>query len=126
MDLFTYPDWVFPTAPTYWHPKVGLWYQSGGKEGEAPTGPMKELLDLYDKIKAESDLQKRHEYVRRAIRIHINEGPFVLGTVAREPALVIASNRFHNVAKTGILGPWAIVSPATSFPEQCFIRDDQR
>ena len=28
MDLFTYPDWVFPTLPKYWHPKVGKWYEN--------------------------------------------------------------------------------------------------
>ncbi len=48
MDLFTYPDWVFPTLAKYWHPKVGKWYETGGKEGETPTGPLKKLLDLYD------------------------------------------------------------------------------
>jgi len=126
MDLFTYPDWVFPTRPLYWHPKVGEWYESGGKKGEAPTGPMKRLLDLYDKIKQEKDLKKRHEYVRQAVRIHIEEGPFHLGTVARLPHLVIVSNRFHNVPRTGILGPWAVSQPAASFPEQCFIREDAR
>ncbi|MFQ6040865.1 MAG: ABC transporter substrate-binding protein, partial [Candidatus Poribacteria bacterium] len=122
MDLFTYPDWVFPTLPKYWHPKVGKWYETGGKEGEPPTGPMQELLDLYDAIKREKDLQKRHQYVRDAVRIHIKEGPFHLGTVARSPSLIVVGNHFHNVPKDGILGPWAIATPATSFPEQCFIK----
>ena len=122
MDLFTYPDWVFPTLPKYWHPRVGKWYETGGKEGEPPTGPMKKLLDLYDAIKREKDLQKRHQYVRDAVRIHIEEGPFHLGTVARSPSLVVVGNHFHNMPKDGILGPWAIVTPATSFPEQCFIK----
>jgi len=123
MDLFTYPDWVFPTLPKYWHPKVGKWYQTGGKEGEAPTGPMKKLLDLYDAIKEEEDLQQRHKYVQDAVRIHIEEGPFHLGTAARSPSLVIIANHFHNVPNDGILGPWAIVTPATSYPEQCFIQE---
>ena len=122
MDLFTYPDWVFPTVARYWHPKVGKWYETGGEEGEAPTGPMKKLLDLYDAIKEEKDLQTRHEYVRQAVRIHIDEGPFPLGTVARSPSLLVVSDHFHNVPMDGILGPWAIVTPATSYPEQCFIQ----
>lgn len=121
MDLFTYPDWVFPTLPKYWHPKVGKWYKTGGEEGETPTGPLKKLLDLYDEIKREKDLQKRHQYVRDAVRIHIDEGPFHLGTAARSPSLIIVGNHFHNVPDDGILGPWAIVTPATSYPEQCFI-----
>jgi peptide/nickel transport system substrate-binding protein len=124
MDLFTYPDWVFPTRALRWHPIVGRWYETGGEKGEPPTGPMKELLDIYDRMKQEKDLARRHQYVHEAVRIHIGEGPFHLGTCARLPHLVIVSNRFHNVSREGILGPWAIVQPATTYPEQCFIQED--
>ena len=126
MDLFTYPDWVFPTLAKYWHPRVGKWYETGGEEGEPPTGPLKELLDLYDAIKKEKDLQKRHQYVRDAVQIHIDQGPFHLGTAARSPSLVMVKKGFHNVPDNGILGPWAIVTPATSYPEQYFISDVDR
>ena len=123
MDLFTYPDWVFPTLPKYWHPRVGKWYETGGEEGEPPTGPLKKLIEIYDAIKKEKNLQKRHQYVRDAVRIHIEEGPFHLGTAGRSPSLVVVKNRFRNVPTSGILGPWAIVTPATSYPEQYFISD---
>jgi len=122
MDLFTYPDWVFPTSPRSWHPKVGEWYKWGGQRGEPPTGPLKGLLDIYDAMKKEKDIQKRHEYVRQAVRIHIDQGPFVIGTVARRPALVIVTDHFHNVPQKGILGTWAVVQPATSYPEQYYIQ----
>ena len=121
MDLFTYPDWVFPTTGKYWHPQVGKWYESGGERGEAPTGVMVELLDIYDRIKREKDLEARHRLVQDAVRIHIEHGPFHLGTVARTPKPVIVKNNFHNVPDSGILGPWAIAGPATSFPEQFYI-----
>lgn len=123
MDLFTYPDWVFPTTPKYWHPLEGKWYETGGQKGEAPTGPMKKLIELYDAIKKEKDPQKRHQYVREAVRIHIDEGPFHLGTVGRRPQLVLVGNSFHNVPTDGILGPWAIAQPATTYPEQYFIQE---
>ena len=42
MDLFTYPDWVFPTLAKYWHPKVGKWYETGGEKGEPPHWTAKE------------------------------------------------------------------------------------
>ena len=123
MDLFTYPDWVFPTLPKYWHPKVGKWYETGGEEGEPPTGPLKSLLDIYDEIKKEENLQKRHKLVQDAVQIHIDEGPFHLGTVGRAPALVIVAKHFHNVPASGILGPWAIAGPASCFPEQFYIQE---
>ena len=121
IDLCTYPNWIFPTEALYWHPLVGKWYQTGGEKGEAPTPPMTQLLDLYDRIKAEPDMEKRNKLVLDAIRIHIKDGPFTIGAVGRDPRLVIVSNHFHNVARDGILGPWAIGQPATQYPEQCWI-----
>jgi peptide/nickel transport system substrate-binding protein len=122
MDLYTYPDWVFPTTPKYWHPAVGDWYDSGGKKGEAPTGPMKELLEIYARIQKEPDREKCHRLIHEAVKIHIREGPFHLGTVGQVPQLVIVKNSMHNVPHTGILGPWAITQPATSYPEQYFFK----
>jgi peptide/nickel transport system substrate-binding protein len=121
MDLFTYPDWVFPTSGKYWHPQVGKWYESGGTKGEAPTGVMKEFLDIYDQIKREKDLQKRHTLVQEAVKLHIDQGPFHLGTVGRMRMPIIVKNTFHNVPDEGILGPWAIVAPGISFPEQYYM-----
>ena len=82
------------------------------------------VFSLCERIQNEKDLAKRHEQVREAVRIHIKDGPFTLGTVGRRPELVLVSNRFHNVPETGITGAWAVVQPATSFPEQYFIREE--
>lgn len=124
MDIFTYPSWVFPVTQEYWHPREGEWYVTQGQRGEAPTGPLNELTDLYTKITREKDLAKRHDLVRQAVRIHIKDGPFTLGTVGRRPNPVLVTNRFHNVPKNGNTGPWSIAQPATSYPEQYFIRED--
>lgn len=121
MDLFTYPDWVFPTGNRYWHPLTGKWYSTGGKQGEAPVGPAKKLLDIFERIKAEPDLEKSHELVHDAVRIHIDEGPFSLGTVGQTPSPVLVRNRFHNVPDMGVTGPWAVAQPAASYPEQFYI-----
>ena len=121
MDLFTYPEWVFPTGITYWHPLTGKWYQTAGKEGWAPEGPAKDLIDIYEKIKSEPDLDKCHRLIWEAVRIHMEEGPFCLGTVGDTPSAVIIKNNFHNVPDTGVTGPWAVAQPAASYPEQFFI-----
>jgi peptide/nickel transport system substrate-binding protein len=121
MDLFTYPDWVFPTSDIYWHSQVGKWYKTGGKEGEAPTGTTKKLLDIYARIINEKDINKAHQLVHEAVKVHIAEGPFFIGTVGNLPALVIAKNNFRNVPPSDrILGPWAVAGPATSYPETFF------
>ena len=121
MDLFTWPDWVFPTTDTYWHGAVGRWYRTAGKEGEPPTGPMKRLLDLYGRIQSEPDLSRAHALVLEAVRLHAEEGFFALGTVADLPSLVIVRDNFHNVPREPrVMAPWAIAAPATSFPETFF------
>ena len=126
MDLFSFPDWVFPTRNQYWHPQVGRWYATGGEKGEPPTGPMKELLDLYARVQAEPDLEKAHALVLEAIRIHVEEGPFVLGTVADLPELVLLKENFRNVPEEPrVLGAWAIAAPATSFPETFFFEEPE-
>jgi peptide/nickel transport system substrate-binding protein len=123
MDLFMYPDWVFPTRSIYWHPGVGLWYQTGGKQGVAPEpgGFEDRLIKIYQRILQEPDINKAHKLVQDAIRIHIDEGPFSIGTVADCPAPVVVKNNFRNVPTFGILGPWAPGQPGATFPEQYFI-----
>ena len=121
MDLFTFPDWVFPVSDNYWHPLVGEWYQTAGKKGVAPEGPEAELLDLYAKIQREPDLAKAHAIVLDAIRIHLKEGPFVIGTVGGLPSLVVVRDDFRNVPDDPrVLGAWAVAQPAASFPETFF------
>jgi peptide/nickel transport system substrate-binding protein len=127
VDLWTYPDWVFPLRGggegTRAFPQQGKWRQTGGKEGEEPLpgSPAALLQALYDKGLAEPDEQKRHEIVWEAIRIHIEEGPFTLGAAGDQPMPVVLKNNFHNVPPTGVLGPWAPGSPGNKHPEQFYI-----
>lgn len=123
VDIWTYPDWIFPVRDNRAWPLQGKWRQTGGEEGEEPLpgSPAARLQALYDKGLAEPDEQKRHEIVWEAIRIHIEEGPFTLGAAGDQPMPVVVKNNFHNVPETGILGPWAPGSPGNKFPEQFYI-----
>jgi peptide/nickel transport system substrate-binding protein len=79
------------------------------------------LQEIYDQGLAEPDEQRRHELVWEAIRIHIEEGPFVLGAAGDQPMPAVVKNNFHNVPEDGILGPWAPASPGNKHPEQFYI-----
>jgi peptide/nickel transport system substrate-binding protein len=121
MDLFTYPDWVFPTGELYWHSEIGRWYKSKGAKGEAPVGVMKDLLDIYAQILTEKDIERAHILVQKAIELHTAQGLFAIGTAANPPILVIVKNSFRNVpVEPRIMGPWAPAGPATSYPETFF------
>jgi len=124
IDIWTYPDWIFPLRGggegSRAFPMQGLWYQSGGEEGwkPEPDSPAAKLQALYRKGLMEPDIQKRHEIVWEAIRVHIEEGPFVIGASGDQPMPVVCKNFFHNVPEYGVLGPWAPGSPGNVHPEQ--------
>jgi len=124
LDIWTYPDWIFPLRGggegSRAFPMQGLYYQTGGEEGwePEPGSPAAKLQALYRKGLQEPDEQKRHEIVWEAIRVHIEDGPFVIGASGDQPMPVVCKNFFHNVPEYGVLGPWAPGSPGNVHPEQ--------
>jgi peptide/nickel transport system substrate-binding protein len=127
VDIWTYPDWLFPLrgggeGSRSW-PMEGKWRSTGGKEGwePEPGSVAARLQALYDQGVVEPDVQKRHEIVWEAIRIHIDEGPFNLGAAGDQPMPVVVSDKMHNVSTYGLLGPWAPGSPGNQHPEQYWI-----
>jgi peptide/nickel transport system substrate-binding protein len=123
LDLWTYPDWVFPVRNTRMFPLEGLWYETGGLEGMEPEpgSPAAQLQSLYDQGLAEPDVDARHEIVWDAIQIHMDEGPFVIGVSGDQPMPVVIKDYFHNVPEYGVLGPWAPGSPGNMHSEQFWI-----
>jgi len=123
VDIWTYPDWIFPLRDNRAWPMQGKWRQTGGAEGwePEPGSPAAKLQALYDKGMAEPDINERHKIVWEAVRVHIEEGPFTLGAAGDQPMPVIVKNNVHNVPEFGILGPWAPGSPGNTHPEQYWI-----
>jgi peptide/nickel transport system substrate-binding protein len=127
LDLWTYPDWVFPLRGggegSRAFPMQGLWYQTGGAEGWAPEpgSPAARLQALYRQGIATPYPEQRHRIVWDAVQIHIDEGPFVLGASGDQPRPVVVKGNFHNVPEYGILGPWAPGSPGNTHPELYWI-----
>jgi peptide/nickel transport system substrate-binding protein len=73
---------------------------------------------LYDQGVAEPDPAARNAIVWEAIRIHIDEGPFMIGAAGDQAMPVVVGNNFHGIPDLVILGPWAPGSPGNLFPEQ--------
>lgn len=124
MDLWTYPDWLFPVRGagegTRGFPMQGLYYSSGGERGWKPEegSPAARLQEIYRQGLQEPDVQKRHELVWEAIDVYIEEGPFIIGVAGDQPEPVVCKNYFKNVPEYGVLGPWAPGSPGNVSPEQ--------
>ena len=60
------PVWFFPSASTaYWAPLHGLWYSSGGRAGEKPTGDIARIVEIYEQAMTTMD-EKRAGGAREA------------------------------------------------------------
>lgn len=141
-----YPSWVIPNEGTRWAPLYGQWYQVKGtaKEGteldKAPRDrspareeppkddPVYMLQELYDKAKIEPDDAKRDSLVLDMVQIHIDYGPFFIGTVCNTPTPVTFKNNVGNVPTREQLGtggftnPWIMSYFASVYPEQFYFK----
>jgi peptide/nickel transport system substrate-binding protein len=136
-----YPQWLVPLEYTRWAPLEGQWYQQLGTatakkeldvdpwkrhpprmEPEA-DGPIQKLWDLYNQSKVEPDEMKRHELVWEMIKIHISDGPFMMGSVANYPQVMVVKTDLRNVPRKenlmqgGMVNPWIHPTPAVYDPE---------
>ncbi|MGC9468069.1 MAG: ABC transporter substrate-binding protein [Anaerolineae bacterium] len=124
LDLWTYPDWIFPVRGggegTRAFPMAGTWYKTGGEQGwePEPGSAAARLLDIYKRGLQEPDEDKRHELIWEAVDVYIEQGPFILGATGDQPQPVVAKNYMRNVQEYGVLGPWAPGSPGNTHPEQ--------
>jgi len=115
VDIWTFPDWIFPLRDNRAWPMQGKWRATGGDEGEEPEAgsPAAKLQAIYDAGLAEPDEDARHQLVWDAIQIHIEEGPFTLGAAGDQPMPAVIKNNFKNA--------WAPGSPGNVHPEQFYI-----
>jgi peptide/nickel transport system substrate-binding protein len=137
IDIWTYPDWVFPVVNRYYWPLEGRWYAKGkdtcqptspetaykdcGMKPE-PGSPAEMLQAIYEEGQKESDVQKRHELVWRAIReVHVAEGPFVIGIAGDQRMPIVVKNHMRNILDFGVVGPWAPATPGNQVVAQWWI-----
>ena len=114
------PQWYVPTTnTTYWAPLYGLWYATQGKKGEKPTGGIRRLQELYDKMKVTTNKEEKLKIGRKIISLHV-ENLWAIGLV-RLPALCIVKNNLRNVPKDGIQS-WRLKTPGYLNIEQFFFK----
>ena len=139
-----YPQWLVPIEFSRWSPLHGTGYDVRGTPTEgtekdvnpwerkppriAPgdavfSEPIGKLYELYDQSKVEPDAMKRHQLVWDMIKIHVENGPFFMGTVANYPRIILVKEGLLNVPKRedlalgGFVNPWIHPTPAVYDPE---------
>jgi peptide/nickel transport system substrate-binding protein len=131
IDIWTYPDWLFPIVNRYYMPLEGRYYAKGKDTCKAPAdkpydcgvkpaagSPAEKLQALYEKGLAEKDIEKRHQIVWDAIKVNIDEGPFIIGVSGDQAMPIVVKDYMRNILDFGVVGPWAPSTPGNQVPAQ--------
>ena len=109
------PIYQFPFDERSWMgPAFGMWYKSGGKQGEEPPAIFKEVMALYDQYRSSVDPAAQLEYAKEIVKKG-TVGIFSIGTVGMSPGLVVVKDNFHNVVPEHT-SDWLIFTPGTMNP----------
>ena len=92
--------WLFPIADYYYTAsRWGLWGATGGKEGEEPPAEIKQMLEIYNKVREIPSLEERNRLIREALASFV-ENLWAIGIVdqpKRGGIYIVAKNSFRNV-----------------------------
>jgi peptide/nickel transport system substrate-binding protein len=116
------PIYLFPFDERSWMgPAFGMWYKSGGADGEEPPAEIKEVMDLYNQYKVTTDPAQQLEIGKQIVKTS-TEKLWVIGTVGMVPTPVVVKNNFMNVPDTHT-ADWIIMTPGTLDPAHWYFSD---
>ena len=102
-------------------PDLGVWYNTGGAEGQEPPEAMKEALRAYDQIKQTPDTEQKNELFHRILELQA-ENIWVLGLVGGVKETLIVKNHLRNVPDESIFDSLVGRYIGLTAAEQYFIR----
>ena len=124
IDIWPYPDWIFPVVNRYFFPLEGRYYEQGKDNCKvdakvpyscgvkpAADSPGAKLQALYDKGQLSKTIEERHKVVYEALDVYDSEGPFMIGVSGDQPMPIIVKNYMKNILNYGVVGPWAPATP---------------
>lgn len=116
------PIYQFPFDTRSWlAPAFGLWYNTGGAQGEEPSAELMQAIDLYEQYKVTTDPAKQLEIGKQIVRL-ATTNLWSIGTVGLVPTPVVVKNNFMNVAETHT-ADWIIMTPGTQDPAHYYFAD---
>ena len=125
--------WGLISAATVWAPvegvsycmggaRIGLYYQTGGKEGipARPGSMLERLQERYTDVISTVDPAEREAKLLEAYKVHIEDGPLYIGTIGDHPSALIVNNNLRNIPEVGLVASWDLGFPGTADPEQFY------
>jgi len=144
----TFPHWLVPINSGRWAPLYGKWFNIQGtpeegkeldkeprdrtppREKPAEGSPVDRLQKLYLKAISAPTWQERDKLVLEMARIHMEDGPFMIGTAGNYPRIGVVSDRMKNVPRKedltlgGFVNPWR-EQIASNDPPQFYIEEEE-
>ncbi|GAB3401942.1 ABC transporter substrate-binding protein [Flindersiella endophytica] len=136
--------WLMPMEPSRWAPLQGQFYSLRGTPDEKKQldvdpykrtpprmepekgGPVERLWSLAGRVRVETDALKRDALIWEMLKVHIEEGPFFIGSVANYPRVELVKEGLRNIptkeqtGNGGLVNDWHHPTPAAYDPESWF------
>lgn len=96
------------------------WYETGGKEGEEPTGDLRKVLDIFDEITVTADKDEQVKLWHQIMELN-RENLWTVGISTDAPQPCIVKNNFRNVPEKAV-SDFQLLTIGNMTPEQFFIR----
>ncbi len=117
MDCLLDPRWYFPYSPESLNaPLYGLWYQTGGANGEEPPGDIKSLMEIYNKILRTVSTEEKKKLFSEIISAN-EANLWVIGLVHNPPDYYVVAPNMFNIPKKDFES-WMYPNPGPIHPEQ--------
>jgi peptide/nickel transport system substrate-binding protein len=120
LDVMQEPRYYFPSGPeSVWAYKWQAWYTGAEPAiAEEPADWVKKQMELYTKLNAEGDAERRNELMRQILAIARENLP-VIGVSLMPDSYYIAKNNLRNVAPS-MINAWLFPEPGGYDPVQWY------
>jgi peptide/nickel transport system substrate-binding protein len=97
------PDNLVPVRNNFavWYGAFGTWFATNGEGGEAPTGDILKLVDLYRQMSAATNKNQINQIALQMLKLH-EENIWGIGYLTPTPDLIAVKNDVRNFLEKGI------------------------
>jgi peptide/nickel transport system substrate-binding protein len=98
------PDSLIPVRNNFspWYGAFGTWFATNGESGEAPTGEILRLINLYQEMSAATSKEQINRIALQLLKIH-EENIWEIGFLSPTPTLLAVNNNLKNFMEKGLM-----------------------
>ncbi|MDR1108336.1 MAG: ABC transporter substrate-binding protein [Spirochaetaceae bacterium] len=97
------PDSLVPVRNNFspWYGAFGTWFATNGESGEAPTGEILRLINLYQEMSAATSKEQINRTALQMLKVH-EENLWEIGFLSPTPLLITVNNDLRNFLEKGL------------------------